>query len=156
MGNRTPWLGFDPQQKGGRAHAGLPCKFCKGGVSQAPHGTAKIKMPCDSGVILFCCMSYGESNTVVGVRPAAKRRAGARRFALQILQGRRQPSPARDCQNKNALRQRGNFILLYVIWGIEHRGWGSTRSKKAGGRTPVCPANFARAASAKPRTGLPK
>ena len=100
MGNRTPWLGFDPQQKGGRAHAGLPCKFCKGGVSQAPHGTAKIKMPCDSGVILFCCMSYGESNTVVGVRPAAKRRAGARRFALQILQGRRQPSPARDCQNK--------------------------------------------------------
>lgn len=64
MGNRTPWLGFDPQQKGGRVHAGLH---------------------------------------------------------LQILQGRRQPSPARDCQNKNALRQRGNFILLYVTWGIEHR-----------------------------------
>ena len=53
-------------------------KFCKGGGSQAPHGTAKIK---------------------------------------------------------SALRQRGIFILLYVTWGIEHRDWGSTRGKKAGGRT---------------------
>lgn len=71
MGNRTPWLGFDPQQKGGRVHAGLH---------------------------------------------------------LQILQGRRQPSPARDCQNKNALRQRGNFILLCVTWGIEHRIFSALRA----------------------------
>ena len=35
---------------------------------------------------LFCCMSHGESNTVVGVRPAAKRRAGRHtKFELWTL-----------------------------------------------------------------------
>ena len=52
-----------------------------GNRGSIPLGTAKIKVPCDSGVILFCCMSHGESNTGMGVRPAAKRRAEARRFA---------------------------------------------------------------------------
>ena len=101
MGNRTPWLGFDPQQKGGWRHAGLRQQILQGRRQPSPaRDCQNKKCPATAGYFYFVVCHMGNRTPWLGFDPQQKggwTHAGLRQ---QILQGWRQPSPARDCQNK--------------------------------------------------------
>ena len=132
-------------------------KFCKGGGSQAPHGTAKIKSALrQRGIFILLYVTWGIEPRDWGSTRGKKAGGCMPVCASKFCKGGGSQAPHGTAKIKSALRQRGIFILLYVTWGIEPRDWGSTRGKKAGGCMPVCASKFCKGGGSQAPHGTAK